>query len=51
MKTKKDIEIELVNLDHELEKMIKDETHGWANYTPEKEVVKAKINILKWVLN
>lgn len=51
MKTKKDIEIELVNLQHELEELIEDETHGWANHDPEKEILQAKIDLLKWVLN
>jgi hypothetical protein len=50
-KTKTQIENEIVNLYHQLDKLKEDETHGWSNNIQDIEKVQTKIKILEWVLN
>ena len=51
MKTKTQIEVELVNLYYQLDKLKEDETHGWSNNIQDLEKVKTEIKTLEWVLN
>ena len=51
MKTNTQIDVELVNLYYQLDKLKEDETHGWSNNIQDIEKVKTKIKILEWVLN
>ena len=51
MKTNTQIDVELVNLYYQLDKLKEDETHGWSNNKQDIEKVQTKIKILKWVLN
>ena len=51
MKTKTKIDVELVNLYYQLDKLKEDETHGWSNNIQDIEKLQTKIKILKWVLN
>lgn len=51
MKTNTQIDVELVNLYYQLDKLKEDETHGWSNNTQDIEKLQTKIKILEWVLN
>ena len=51
MKTKIEIENKLVELYYNLDKLKKDETHGWSNNTPDIEKIQAEIRSLEWVIN
>jgi hypothetical protein len=51
MKTKTEIEKEIVKLEHKLYELKEDETHGWSNNIQDIEKTQTKINLLKWVLN
>lgn len=51
MKTNTQIDVELVNLYYQLDKLKEDETHGWSNNIQDIEKVQTKIKILEWVLN
>ena len=51
MKTNTQIDVELVNLYYQLDKLKEDETHGWSNNIQDIEKVKTEIKILEWVLN
>ena len=51
MKTKTKIDVELVNLYYQLDKLKEDETHGWSNNIQDLEKVKTEIKTLEWVLN
>ena len=51
MKTNTQIDVELVNLYYQLDKLKEDETHGWSNNIQDLEKVKTEIKTLEWVLN
>jgi hypothetical protein len=51
MKTNTQIDVELVNLYYQLDKLKEDETHGWSNNIQDIEKVQTEIKTLEWVLN